>query len=274
MKHRQTDKLEDSADAETTPGEPVHLADLATLPRPLYGSVHSLPNQAIGAFHHHPWAQLSHALRGTLRVETERGHFLAPPGRAVWVPAGTRHAVACSPGTVIRSLYVAPDAMPVPRHACAVIVVEPLLRELIQAFSQFPVHYDRTGADGRLANVLLDRLGRAEETDLMLPWPEDPRLQAICRHLQAHPGDRASLDAHAERCHVSGRTLSRWFQRQTGLTFRQWRQRCRLLAALPALARGERVTDAALACGYDSMSAFIAAFHDQLGMTPGAFFPT
>ncbi|TFH85021.1 AraC family transcriptional regulator [Billgrantia azerbaijanica] len=270
MKHRQTD----STTARATPGEPDPLADLVTLPRPLYGSVHSLPNQAIGSPHRHAWAQLSHALRGTLRVETESGHFLAPPGRAVWIPAGTRHAVACSPGTIIRSLYVAPDAIPAPRRACAVIVVEPLLRELIQAFSQLPVHYDRTSADGRLASVLLDRLGMAEETDLMLPWPEDLRLQAICRHLQTHPGDRSSLDEHAGRCRVSGRTLSRWFQRQTGLTFRQWRQRCRLLAALPALARGERVTDAALASGYDSTSAFIAAFHDQLGISPGAFFQT
>lgn len=252
--------------------EPSHLAELVDLPRPLYGSTHSLPNQAIVDPHEHPWAQLSHALRGTLRVETGSGHFLAPPGRAVWVPEGTLHAVVCSPGTIMRSLYVEPDAMLLPRPECEVIVVSPLLRELIQAFSQFPAHYDSTGAEGRLVSVLLDQLALAEQAGLMLPWPEDPRLRDICRQLQAYPADRSSLEDHARRFAVSGRTLSRWFLDQTGVSFRQWRQRCRVLAAIPALERGERVTDAALASGYDSMSAFIAAFHEQLGTTPRDFF--
>ncbi|WP_445156913.1 helix-turn-helix domain-containing protein [Halomonas sp. E14] len=247
------------------------LAALSRLPRPLYGSEHSLPNQAIGHPHRHPWAQLSHALRGTLRVETERGHFLAPPGQAAWVPAGMRHAVRCSPGTVIRSLYVAADAVPSLSQRCRVLRIDALLRELIQAFSQLPEAYDESGADGRLAAVLIDRLAVAEEAGIRLPWPEDPRLQALCRHLQARPDDRAGLEEHAERFGVSGRTLSRWFLAQTGLNFRQWRKRCRVIAALPLLERGERVTDAALACGYDSLSAFIAAFHEQLGVPPGAF---
>ena len=56
------------------------------------------------------------------------------------------------------------------------------------------------------------------------------------------------------------------------MTFRTWRQRMRLVSALPALERGERVTDVALACGYDSTSAFIAAFRQQFGATPGEFF--
>ncbi|MCE6982187.1 helix-turn-helix domain-containing protein, partial [Pseudomonas frederiksbergensis] len=62
------------------------------------------------------------------------------------------------------------------------------------------------------------------------------------------------------------------FQRETGLSFRLWRQRMRLLSALPALERGERVTDVALACGYESLSAFIAAFGKQFGLPPGEFF--
>jgi AraC-like DNA-binding protein len=32
------------------------------------------------------------------------------------------------------------------------------------------------------------------------------------------------------------------------------------------------VTDVALACGYESMSAFVAAFRDLMGQTPGEFF--
>ncbi|MEX5612924.1 helix-turn-helix domain-containing protein, partial [Pseudomonas protegens] len=49
-------------------------------------------------------------------------------------------------------------------------------------------------------------------------------------------------------------------------------QRLRLLGALTPLEQGERVTDVALACGYDSTSAFIAAFRQQFDATPGEFF--
>lgn len=72
---------------------------------------------------------------------------------------------------------------------------------------------------------------------------------------------------------MSEKTLSRLFVQQTGLTFRAWRQRLRILVALPMLERGDRVTDVAIACGYDSMSAFIAAFRLFTGVTPGEAFP-
>ncbi|MGB3597563.1 MAG: helix-turn-helix transcriptional regulator, partial [Pseudomonas neustonica] len=75
----------------------------------------------------------------------------------------------------------------------------------------------------------------------------------------------------ASQLALSEKTLTRLFQQHTGLTFRAWRQRLRLLSALPLLQQGERVTDVALACGYDSTSAFIAAFRKHLGVTPSAF---
>ncbi len=61
------------------------------------------------------------------------------------------------------------------------------------------------------------------------------------------------------------------FQQHRGLNFRAWRQRQRLLSALSLLQQGERVTDVALACGYDSTSAFIAAFRKHLGVTLSTF---
>ncbi|HEU6437522.1 MAG TPA: helix-turn-helix domain-containing protein, partial [Nitratidesulfovibrio sp.] len=46
----------------------------------------------------------------------------------------------------------------------------------------------------------------------------------------------------------------------------------RMLAALPELERGHGVTAVALEMGYDSTSAFIAAFRQLMGRTPGEFF--
>ena len=245
------------------------LGNLHQLPRPVLGREMSLPNVAIAVPHRHPWAQLSYAISGVVQVETHGGHFVAPPNRAVLIPPGIEHGVTCPPGTRIRSLYITAGMLP--RQHCQVLEIDALLKALIVAFSRLPEAYDQEGADGRLVAVLLDRLSQARPCELMLPWPEDPRLQRLCRYLAANPDCRRPLAELGRPLGVSDKTLSRAFNRHTGMSFRQWRQRSRLLAALPLLERGDRVTDVALACGYDSLSAFIAAFRALLGSTPGDY---
>ncbi|OXS14085.1 AraC family transcriptional regulator [Zobellella denitrificans] len=245
------------------------LEQLPALPRPVLGHTESLPNQAIGLPHRHPWVQLSYAERGVITVETTDARYLAPPSLAVWIPPGLEHSVRLGSKTRIRSLYIAADALPA--RGCQVLDISPLLRELIVAFSHFPVEYDDAGAEGRLVRVLLDQLAAAPSRALLLPWPRDPRLQPLCRQLAAQPDCALPLGHFSAQLGLSDKTLSRAFRMDTGMSFRQWRQRCRLLAALPLLEQGERITDVALACGYDSLSAFIAAFRALLGRTPGDY---
>lgn len=268
MDYRQTDILVHS-DAI-----PEGLRQLRYLPRPLYGQERALPNQAISRPHRHPWVQFSYALTGVIEVRTAAGRFMAPPQQAVWVPAGVEHGVRCSPDAQIRSLYI--DVQALPRHyeQCRVVAVNRLLRELIREFSTLPVLYEQKGEQGRLVQVLLDRLLAAPESGLILPWPADARLHDICQQLQANPASDWTLQDLAARQGVSEKTLSRLFRQETGLTFRTWRQRLRIMSALPMLERHERVTDVALACGYESMSAFVAAFRELMGETPGEFFRT
>lgn len=248
------------------------LAELKSLPRPVYGHAEGLPNKPLSYRHTHPWVQLSYTAHGVVHVHTAHGLFVAPPQRAIWIPAGIQHQVYSSVGTQINSLYIASQATGRKDSACRVLGVNPLLRELIRSFGGFPVEYDEQGPHGRLVQVLLDQLGEAPVTGLMLPLPNDARLRELCNALQKQPDSQESLLQWAERLQISERTLSRLFVQQTGLTFRLWRQRLRLLSALPLLERGERVTDVALACGYASISAFIAAFREQFGATPSEFF--
>jgi AraC-like DNA-binding protein len=262
MKHRQPDMH--------APRE-ADLGKLQALPRPIYGHFLGLPNRAIRQRHSHPWGQLSYAMSGVIEVRTANARFMAPPLRAIWIPAGLSHSVHCRESTQIRSLYIDPVAIPADSRECRVLVVTPLIRELILAFSELPVEYDEQGADGRLAGVLIDQLARAPEAALSLPWPQDTRLRRLCNDLLKNPGSRISLSSYGRKLHLSERSLSRLLLQQTGLSFRLWRQRARLLGSLPLLERGDRVTDVALACGYDSMSAFIAAFREQMGMTPREF---
>ncbi|MBO1518583.1 helix-turn-helix transcriptional regulator [Oceanisphaera sp. DM8] len=245
------------------------LTHLTALPRPLFGQQLSLPNHAISTPHCHPWAQLSYAIRGVIKVNTPKGQFIAPPTHGIFIPPQVMHGVHSTSHTLIRSLYI--DADTIAWQSCQVLSIEPLLKELIIAFSAFPVEYDEQGSEGRLVAVLLDRLASAQASQLMLPWPNSPSLIELCRYLAQHPDDCRPLAHFSGALAISDKTLSRGFKKETGMNFRQWRQRSRLLAALPLLESGMRITDVALACGYDSLSAFIAAFKALLGSTPGEY---
>ncbi|WP_040641005.1 AraC family transcriptional regulator [Halopseudomonas pelagia] len=244
---------------------------LSSLPRRLFARAESLRASTTTEWHSHPWAQLSYAIRGVLSVHTETGRFLAPPQRAILIPPELSHSVISSPATEMRSLYVDAAAISWAQAKCKVLEITPLTRELISHFSNFPAEYDEEGTHGRVADALLDQLQTAPEARLHLPWPTDPRLQRMCEELYAAPYLNQTLGEWSASLGLSERTLTRAFSKETGFTFRAWRQRLRLLSALPLLEQRQRVTDVALACGYDSTSAFIAAFRKQTGLTPGDF---
>lgn len=248
------------------------LQQLTQLPRPIYGHIESVTNLALGYVHSHPWLQFSYAIQGVLDVYTATGRFLAPPQRAVWIPANVEHQVRCSVKTQIRSLYIQPTELAVAVTGCQVVEVSPLLRELIHSFSGLPENYDEQGAQGRLAAVLLDQLACAPHSNSTLPLPRDARLLKIAECLQEGPDDATSLAQWAQQLRVSEKTLSRLFKQQTGLTFRRWRQRLRLLSSLSYLEQGQAVTDVAFICGYESVSAFIHAFQEYFTKTPGELF--
>lgn len=248
------------------------LDQMSALPRPIYGHVKSLPNMVLEYCHEHPWIQFSYATHGVLDVETATGRFVAPPQLGVWIPQGVVHQVHANERTVIRSLYVAPELAQEQSNKCKVLMVNNLLKELITRFSQFPALYDEAGTQGRIAQVLLDELLSAPEASTGLALPSDPRLQKIVEELQLKPYSNLTLADWAQRLAVSEKTLSGLFKQQTGLTFRAWRRQLRLLKALTLLEQQTSVTDVAMLSGYDSVSAFIAAFSQQFGITPRLFF--
>jgi len=67
---------------------------------------------------------------------------------------------------------------------------------------------------------------------------------------------------------ASGRTLEKLFLAETGVPFGRWRALLRLQTAILKLAGGESVGNAARLVGYESVSAFVAAFRRETGTTP------
>jgi AraC-like DNA-binding protein len=100
----------------------------------------------------------------------------------------------------------------------------------------------------------------------------EERARQVAQALTDDPADRRTLAEWGRQVGASERTLARGFVAGTGLAFGRWRARLRLQAALPALAAGQPVGNVARHVGYESASAFVAAFRRETGLTPAAYF--
>ncbi|MGC4010634.1 MAG: helix-turn-helix transcriptional regulator [Pseudomonas sp.] len=245
------------------------IPEFTTLPRPVWLRAFDMPAGFEVELHSHPWGQLMYAASGVLEATTEQHNCLIPPRRAMWLPAGVSHSARARTFVVHRSFYLIPE-LAIGLGPCRVLEVSPLLDNLIQRACEFPHDYPDGGPEDRLMQVLVDELHNAPDSGLDLPLPRDARLRRVTDHLQEHPGERQGIEDWAQRVGASRRTLARLFRDETGLSFREWRERVRLLAALPRLERGESVTLIAGELGYESTSAFIELFQRQLGTSPGA----
>ena len=207
-------------------------------------------------------------------VRAQAGHWVVPPSRGLWMPAGIKHSIRCIGEVHMRSLFVRPDAAPKLPSDCRAVGISPLLRELIRAAVEVEQPYLPNSRDGRLMRLLLDELHVLPMLPLHLPMPTDPRVRRICHSLQRRLDDASTLADWAAHLDVDVKTIQRLFAAQTGMTFGRWRQQARLLRALELLARGDKIIDVALTLGYDSPSAFATMFRKQFGRTPSQFFET
>jgi AraC-like DNA-binding protein/quercetin dioxygenase-like cupin family protein len=221
--------------------------------------------------HSHPWAQLVYAASGTMRVATPAAAWLVPPTRAIWVPGGTPHEILMRGTVAMRTLYLAPAGDDARLATCRAIEVAPLLRELILHIVRIGMLDVGDPGHARMEGLLIDLLAAGETAPLELPLPADSRARGFAEVLLAQPGAEASLAELARGAGASLRTLQRLFLAETGLSLDAWRARARMQQAVVSLSNGAPVTEAALECGYQSPSAFIAAFKRTFGSTPGRY---
>ena len=222
------------------------------------------------------WGHLLFASRGMLTVHTGAGLWVVPAHQAIWIPTGVRHDVEIAGGVAMRALYLSDSLGRLLRGrlpgSCRVVEVSPLLREILRRAMRLRTLDRRVAAERHLLDVLLDELTILPLVPLDLPMPRDPRAARAAALIRADLAARRSLPEIARAAAASPRTLERRFRLETGLSFGVWRQRARLLRALQRLAEGNTVTATARAAGYESPSAFVAAFRRALGTTPGRYF--
>ncbi|WP_414491988.1 helix-turn-helix domain-containing protein [Stenotrophomonas maltophilia] len=222
------------------------------------------------ARHRHVRGQLLGVHHGMLRIEAGDLQWLLPAGHVAWIPPSLPHALVEAEGFDGWSLYFNAAACmelpPTPR----IFQPSTLLQAATARALQWP-HQVLDAAQERLAGVIADEISASTPLPLALPQPRDRRLRRIISALARAPHDNRSIDDWAASSGLSSRSLARHWLAETGMTLGQWRQRLRVLLALPRLLSGEPVISVALSMGYDTSSAFIAVFKREMGVTPARY---
>ncbi|GAA3576812.1 helix-turn-helix transcriptional regulator [Amycolatopsis ultiminotia] len=228
-----------------------------------------LPAGAWFPWHDHPVHQLVWSARGIAAVTVDDAHWVLPPTRALWLPAGVWHRTGTIGHADLRGIYAAPDRCPVDWRQPRLVAVRPLLRELLEYLSAGGLAEEPRRRAEAVAFDLLDPL---EVTTIVVPAPSDPRARDVAAEVLADPADGRGLAELGRAVGASERTLARAFVRDCRMTFGTWRTQVRLRAALPLLAAGLPMTTVAHRVGYATASAFVAAFRRAVGVPPGAYF--
>jgi AraC-like DNA-binding protein/quercetin dioxygenase-like cupin family protein len=229
-----------------------------------------MPAGLVFDWHTHDDHQLAWAAAGVLTVRSQSTAWVLPPTRALWIPAGIRHeTLTAGSAATMRSLYVRPDVCPIRWSAPTPVAASPLLAELIDYLGTAGLSASRRS---HAEAVLVDLVEPVEMTTIEVRMPADDRALSVASALRADPADDRTLAEWGRQVGASERTLAREFLAGTGMTFGRWRTLLRLQASLPGLAAGLPVSAVARRAGYESDSAFVAAFRRETGMTPGAYF--
>ena len=225
--------------------------------------------------HHHVEGQLLFATRGVMLVETESDRWVIPPQRALWLPPLQIHSYNLLSDTDLRAIYFSPSLIAecvnfTKNNQVHVITATTLVKALIAGL--FSEDY-ASASQRKMALLLLDILSEAPPVVARLPMPRDARLFAATRALLVNHLWEAPMSDLAFVASMSERTFSRLFIKDTGFSFRSWKQRARICASLDLLANGIAIKQVAYQLGFSCPAAFTAAFRAVVGAVPRDFLP-
>ncbi|VEB43359.1 L-rhamnose operon regulatory protein rhaS [Chromobacterium violaceum] len=204
---------------------------------------------------HHQWV---FGLSGSLELEMEGRPYLNGAGWAVCIPAGVSHCYAGSAGNrqLVLNVPVLSDGRD---DAARQLILPPAARELAEWAARHPQPQARQSA---LAGMLMDLL--------LADAPSAFRLSSrLDRFLDGRLARPLAVADMAEACHLSSSQFHARLKAETGLTPMAYLCRMRMERAR-ALLRDSRasVLDVALQVGYQSASAFGAAYRQRFGASP------
>lgn len=222
-------------------------------------------------WHAHEEGQLTYCHQGLLVVKTHQGNWTVSSSHALWIPANEPHEIEVSRATRFQAIYVDVSARPHFSMHSRTLMVSSLLHELIQRSLEKPKGAEPEGYRVWLSELLLSEMFLSPLSRFQLPYPNDQRVAEIVRRIEENPGDRMTLKEWAKNLRLSDRTIERVFQKETGLSFHNWRLQIRIFVARQLLESGASVKEVAYGLNFKNPSTFIAMFRKVTGETPGEY---
>ena len=220
--------------------------------------------------HFHEKDQLLSSQHGCMTITLENIKYVLPPMRAAWIPKGVLHNAQSTNVAQYRSLYFDPSlAARLPRKI-RIFDVTPLMRLLIERMAFWPFEKPENEQVNTL-NLFIEELNNSKDVYLQLPLPKDYRLQSWIAKIDDEAFTAPSLASLSQLVGASEKTITRIFNRETGMPYQSWRQQWRLLGAIELLSSGSRIPEVADRLGFSSDSAFIYFFRQKTGQTPMNF---
>ncbi len=215
--------------------------------------------------------QFLYSFSAIFEVQSSSRNELVLPTHAVWIPPGVDYELK-------RRLRGKHCVISVSQHRCRTLPsqvtslgITPVLSAMFEHLRSVTTRFGTVAEEDRFLKVMLDLLSAARRVDSYLPNSADPLLGPILETLKADPSDTRTLTDLAISMGSTERTISRRCLTDLGLPFAEWRQRLRVLQAIPMLVAGETVGCVSASLGYSNASAFIAMFKRTIGTTPDHF---
>jgi AraC-like DNA-binding protein len=90
----------------------------------------------------------------------------------------------------------------------------------------------------------------------------------VTKYIETHFNENLTLEILAKKFFMSKFTFLRKFKKHTGMGLPSYLNTIRIINAKKMLADGARVLEAAMACGFESLSSFDRVFRRECKMTP------
>jgi AraC-like DNA-binding protein len=222
-----------------------------------------------------PQHYLLYALDGLMRLEADGRCWTLPPARAAWIAANEPIGVQIDRKIACCSILFSPDVYVGPSHPLRVFDMTPLLREVMLELRPFGPDCTDLPPHARqmfdLAATLAERLS-ANPSRAWMPTVRSDVLRRALDITKENLDTAQSFDDVASAAGATPRTLARRFADELGMTWRQAQRRMRMVHAVEALSDAKvSITEVAFATGYNSLSAFNAAFREFMDQTPSEF---
>lgn len=221
-------------------------------------------------WHCHDRGQLIYPYRGQCRIYYGDCLWTGSQHRAIWIPPGVMHTVQAIDELHTHNVYVDTCVFSDFDHRSHLVLIDSLLHDLLRLSSEIAgqqTRYSKTRH--HMLHLLADLIRtRRDAVTPPLPLSANQRLRIIMDALIENPADNRSLEQWADVACGSSRTIARLFVKETGMTFQQWRQHRRVIAAIGWLENGCSVSRTASDLGYVSQSSFTAMFRRITGCCP------